>query len=117
MERSKKTYDTALEQASGYGVNVTSWIAYFTETVLAAQQYSEKSIRFVLAKAKYFTNHTAPLNDRQQKALSRMFEAGPTGFAGGISAGKYASLTKTSKPTASPALVSMAVGVKPVEAL
>jgi Fic family protein len=105
MERSKKNYYTALEQASGYCVNVTSWVVYFTETVLAAQQYSEETIRFVLAKAKYFTDHTAPLNARQQKAITRMFEAGHTGFAGGMSAGKYASLTKTSKPTATRDLV------------
>jgi Fic family protein len=100
MERRKKAYYEALQRASSCSMDVTPWLVYFTETVLDAQRFSETTIRFVLAKTRYFQTHTAPLNGRQHKAIHRMLEAGPTGFSGGMSAGKYASLTKTSKPTA-----------------
>jgi hypothetical protein len=33
------------------------------------------------------------LNERQEKALLRMFEEGPEGFRGGLSAGEYSAIT------------------------
>jgi Fic family protein len=39
------------------------------------------------------------LNDRQRKALLRMFREGPDGFKGGLSAGKYSSITGASPAT------------------
>jgi hypothetical protein len=40
-----------------------------------------------------------PLNDRQQKALLRMFRKGPAGFKEGLSAGKYSFITGASPTT------------------
>ena len=40
------------------------------------------------------------LNGRQDKALYRMVREGPDGFTGGMSAGKYVSLTGTTHITA-----------------
>ena len=40
------------------------------------------------------------LNDRQLRALRRMLDEGPNGFAGGMSAKKYMSITGASKATA-----------------
>jgi Fic family protein len=34
------------------------------------------------------------------KVIHRMFDAGPKGFEGGMSAGKYIAITRTSKATA-----------------
>ncbi|MFM7622418.1 MAG: DUF4172 domain-containing protein, partial [Alphaproteobacteria bacterium] len=76
------------------------WLSYFVATVYQAQKHSETLLTFVLAKARFFADHTAPLNDRQKKVLNRMFAAGPDGFEGGMSAAKYQHITKTSKPTA-----------------
>jgi Fic family protein len=41
------------------------------------------------------------LSDRQRKAVNALLDAGPGGFAGGLSAGKYQNLTSTSRQTAS----------------
>ncbi|MGH6608649.1 MAG: Fic family protein, partial [Burkholderiaceae bacterium] len=41
-----------------------------------------------------------PLNERQRKVIQRMLDAGPSAFAGGISADKYGNLTRVSKATA-----------------
>jgi Fic family protein len=40
------------------------------------------------------------LNPRQEKVLLRMFEEGPGGFKGGMSAEKYIRITKVSRATA-----------------
>jgi Fic family protein len=40
------------------------------------------------------------LNTRQEKAVLRMFEAGPEGFVGGMSAGNYMSITGAPSATA-----------------
>ncbi|MBT5900697.1 MAG: DUF4172 domain-containing protein, partial [Opitutaceae bacterium] len=37
---------------------------------------------------------------RQTKAIRRLFEAGPNGFIGGMSAENYLAITKTSRATA-----------------
>ena len=47
------------------------------------------------------------LNDRQEKALLRMMREGPEGFTGGLSAGKYASITGASPATATRDLSEM----------
>jgi Fic family protein len=40
------------------------------------------------------------LNERQQKALARMFREGVDGFKGGLSAGNYMAITKAPPSTA-----------------
>ena len=42
---------------------------------------------------------TGQLNERQEKALLRMFREGSAGFQGGLSAGKYGSITGASPAT------------------
>lgn len=39
------------------------------------------------------------INERQQKALLRMFREGPEGFKGGLSAGNYSTITGASPAT------------------
>jgi Fic family protein len=40
------------------------------------------------------------MNERQEKALLRMFREGPEGFKGGLSAGNYSTITGASPATA-----------------
>ena len=40
------------------------------------------------------------INERQEKALIRIFREGPDGFEGGLSAGNYRTITGTSLATA-----------------
>ncbi|KAB2661474.1 DUF4172 domain-containing protein, partial [Brucella tritici] len=39
-------------------------------------------------------------NPRQEKVIARLFEAGPDGFIGGLSADNYLAITRTSRATA-----------------
>jgi hypothetical protein len=46
-----------------------------------------------------FDRLSGQLNERQQKALLRMFNEDPEGFKGGLSAGKYSKITGASPAT------------------
>lgn len=99
IEANKKKYYDALKTAQCFN-EVTRWITYFVHTVLEAQHDAEKQIDFVLKKTRFFDRYADQLDERQLKALRRMLEEGPQGFAGGINAGKYIEITGVSKATA-----------------
>lgn len=99
IEAHRQDYYNALETAQRDN-EITAWLSYFSKTVLESQRYAKEQIRFVLLQTKFFDRFRDQLNDRQLKAIKRMFEAGPKGFEGGMNPKKYISLTKTSKATA-----------------
>ncbi|MFT7653033.1 MAG: Fic family protein [Candidatus Azotimanducaceae bacterium] len=54
----------------------------------------------MITKAKFYDRYQRMMNERQQKVISRLFAAGPTGFEGGLSAKNYVAISKTSSSTA-----------------
>ena len=98
IEANKKAYYDALEKSQGSN-QITEWINYFVKTTLAAQNEAEEQIDFTLKKVKFFDRFKDKLNERQMKVIKRMLEEGPKGFAGGMNASKYGSITKVSKAT------------------
>jgi Fic family protein len=107
IEEEKNAYYKALK-ATQSSNEVSSWLEYFTETVLQAQVYAIELIRFTLQKSKFFTKHQGLLNERQTKAINRMLAEGPAGFEGGMTAKKYIAITKASKATATRDLQALA---------
>ncbi|MFT7033140.1 MAG: Fic family protein [Cyclobacteriaceae bacterium] len=99
IESNKNAYYGALKNAQRT-TEITKWLKYFANTILDAQKDSEERIEFSLKKSKFFDKRKAALNDRQFKAVNRMLTEGPKGFEGGMTAGKYISLTRASKATA-----------------
>jgi hypothetical protein len=53
-----------------------------------------RRIDFIVEKTKFFDRYKLQLNDRQLKVITRLFEAGYTGFDGGLSAKNYVKLQK-----------------------
>jgi Fic family protein len=106
IESNRKKYYTEIQKCN-HSLKVSGWIEYFSSTVLSAQQYSIRLIEFVIFKAKFFQKHNDQLNQRQKKVLLRIFEAGPEGFTGGLSAANYQSISKTSTATATRDLVEL----------
>ena len=98
IEKDKKTYYEELEQANKR-IDITNWIEYFAQVILDAQNYTQIRIEFLIKKAKFYETHRHNLNERQEKVIARMFNEGPEGFEGGLSAKNYLSITKTSRPT------------------
>lgn len=99
IERNRNAYHAALEQANKHN-NITDWLIYFAEMVMAAQEHTNHWIDFLIRKTKLYDRLRGQLNPRQEKALARMFREGPDGFIGGLSADKYRSITGAPSATA-----------------
>ncbi|MBR9917872.1 Fic family protein [bacterium] len=99
IESNKKAYYKELQMGQRSN-EITSWLIYFTNTIIDAQLRAEGLINFTLAKAKFFDRYQDDLNLRQLKVINRMLEEGPEGFEGGMNARKYIGIAKTSKATA-----------------
>ena len=99
IERKRKDYYAALER-NNEDLEVSGWMKYFSNTVLEAQNNTLKRVEFYLAKARLYDRLRGKLNERQEKALARMFLEGIDGFKGGLSAENYIAITKTSRATA-----------------
>ncbi len=99
LQRRKKEYYSELERCNR-SLNAQSWVNFFSEVILQAQHESTTLLQFILKKSKLLRSLDGKINLRQEKALLRMLEEGPSGFTGGLSADKYISITKTSRATA-----------------
>lgn len=99
IERNRKAYYGALERHQR-GLDITGWLVYFAETVLEAQQNTLQRVRFLIEKTRFHDRFRDRFNARQKKVIARLFEEGPEGFRGGLSAENYLAITKTSRATA-----------------
>ncbi len=94
----RKNYYEALE-AANKGNEITNWITWFAAIVIEAQRRTTALAEFLIDKTKLLDRLKGELNERQTKALLRMFREGPEGFQGGLSAGKYTTITGASPAT------------------
>lgn len=95
----RKSYYSKLASASRR-LEITDWLLWFAEIALEAQKNTLNHIVFIIQKAKLMERIRGQINSRQEKALLRMFQEGPDGFVGGMSASKYIHITGSSIPTA-----------------
>ncbi len=94
----QKSYYEALERANRRN-DITQWLMWFAEIALEAQHRSIAQVEFIIAKAKMLERLRGQINERQQKAIMRMFREGLEGFKGGLSAGNYSTITGASPAT------------------
>lgn len=99
LQNNKKAYYSMLEN-SNKDIEITEWLLYFAGTILDAQDETQTLIDFVIEKAHFFDKFRGQLNERQEKAVARLFREGPKGFKGGLSAENYIIITGTSRATA-----------------
>jgi Fic family protein len=99
IEANKAEYYEALKTAQRSN-EITKWIIWFLDVIIAAQSDTEQQIDFTLNKVKFFDRYRGQLSERQIKVIRRMLEEGPGGFVGGMNARKYISLAQVSKATA-----------------
>jgi Fic family protein len=95
----RKSYYEALEAANKEN-EITNWLVWFAGVAIEAQRRTIALVEFLIDKTKLLDRLKGQLNPRQEKVLLRMFREGPEGFRGGLSAGKYSSITKASPATA-----------------
>ncbi len=94
----RKAYYEALEAANKQN-EITNWVAWFAGITIEAQRRTIALAEFLIDKTKLLDRLKGELNERQTKALMRMFREGPEGFRGGLSAGKYTAITGSSPAT------------------
>jgi Fic family protein len=80
--------------------DIGEWLAWFAGVALEAQQRTRARIEFLIDKTKLLDRLGDILNERQTAVLLRVLREGPEGFKGGLSAGNYMSITRTSPATA-----------------
>lgn len=90
--KKKKEYYQQLGLASKT-LGLTPWLLWFANTALEAQQRTYLHIDFIIRKSAFLKEAEGIVNSRQKKVLSRLFNAGPDGFTGGLSAKNYMSIT------------------------
>ncbi len=94
----RKNYYEALEAANKEN-EITRWLTWFAGVAVEAQRRTIALVEFLIDKTKLLDRLRGQLNARQEKALLRMFREGPEGFRGGLSAGKYSTITGASPAT------------------
>jgi Fic family protein len=99
IQKNKNSYYEALNQSSRDN-EITAWLGYFADTVLQAQNTTQCMIDFLIQKTKLYDRVKSQLNERQEKALARIFHEGVEGFKGGLSAENYISITGAARATA-----------------
>lgn len=99
IQSRKKEYYQQLGRINE-SLEISDWVAFFAEIILDSQRLAGISLQWTLEKTRWMSQLRDQLNPRQEKALNRLFTAGPNGFHGGFSAGNYQSLAKTSPATA-----------------
>ena len=107
IEADKKTYYALLERTQREGLRIDDWLGWFLDTLLKAQDLARTQVDVVVEKARFFDRYRDRLNERQHKVAARMFAAGPKGFEGGMTAGKYVAITGCSKATATRDLAAL----------
>ena len=103
----QNSYYQALERNNEKN-EITDWLVWFAEVALEAQRRSIAQVEFILAKARLLDRLRGRINERQQKALLRMFREGPEGFKGGLSAGNYSTITGAPPATTTRDLADLA---------
>jgi Fic family protein len=94
----QKSYYESLEKANKQ-IDVSAWLSRFVDIALEAQRRTITQVEFQIAKTKLLDRLRSHINDRQLKALLRIFREGPDGFKGGLSAGNYRTITGASPAT------------------
>ncbi len=79
---------------------ITEWLAWFAGIALEAQQRLQVQVEFLIDKTRFLDGLRGKLNARQERVLIRVLREGPDGFEGGLSAGNYVSIARTSPATA-----------------
>ncbi len=101
ISRRKDEYYRELDTASrSQSHDATRWLSWFAAAAIEGNRYTEQCVKLQMYKARLLDRLGEKINERQRKVLLRMFAAGLPGFAGGLSAKNYRSITDAPAHTA-----------------
>lgn len=110
LEVKRDDYYRQLEAAQGSAtLDVTPWVEWFIEQVSEACLFASRTMESSLQSMRFRAQHAKwPMNARQSKVLKKLLDAGPGGFAGGMTTRKYAAIAGVPKITAARDLIQLA---------
>lgn len=94
-------YYEVLERCQRGSGDISDWLVWMLGCLARAIERAEAQIGTAVRVARFWQRASRlTLTARQIKVLSRLLEAGPGGFQGGLTTRKYVGMTKTSRATA-----------------
>ena len=109
IESCKDRYYSALERAQrSKSMDVTAWVEWMLEQLSLACDFAHRTIDSAIQRIRFQASMaTIPLNERQQKTMKKLLDAGPKGFEGGMTTRKHERISQTSTPTAARDLIEL----------
>lgn len=109
IESCKGRYYTALEQSQrAKSMDVTPWMTWMLAQIGLAADFASQTMDAALQRIQFQASISAfTLNERQQKTLKKLLDAGPKGFVGGMTTRKHQSICQISTPTAARDLIEL----------
>lgn len=93
----RPAYYAHLEASQKGSLDITDWLVWFVSCLGRALAATEHTLAQVLAKARFWEQHTAyAFNPRQQRLLNQLLD----GFEGKLTSSKWAAIAKCSPDTA-----------------
>jgi Fic family protein len=97
----RESYYSVLERTNKGDGDITEWILWFLGCMSRAILRSNELLNNVMEKSRFWQRHAqTELNDRQKKVITKLLDAGPDGFEGGMTNRKYAGIAHISRATA-----------------
>ena len=97
IQKNRKSYYEVLEKTQKGSMDITNWLVWFLENLLAAIQSSGEITDKVLQKAEFWQkNSNLVFNERQIKVLNRFMD----NFEGNLTTTKWAKMCNCSQDTA-----------------
>ncbi len=99
LSRQKKDYYAMLGKHN-HSLDITEWLVWYGRLLVDAQKDAVERLEWMIRKIRFLNEKGNLMNERQRKVVLRLFDAGPEGFAGGLSAKNYRRIARTSESTA-----------------
>ena len=109
IESCKGQYYAALEQSQrAKNMDVTHWMTWMLAQIGWAADFASQTMDTSLQRIQFQASMASfTLNERKQKTLKKLLDAGPKGFVGGMTTRKHQSICQVSTPTAARDLIEL----------
>jgi Fic family protein len=109
IESCKDRYYSELERAQrSQSMDVTAWVEWMLAQIALASEFANRTIDSAIQRIRFQAQMSlVSLNERQQKSMQKLLDAGPKGYEGGMTTRKHERIAQTSTPTAARDLIDL----------
>lgn len=100
IERNKRAYYDQLEQAQKGDMDISAWVAWFTDITLQSVDITQHTIAWTVQKAEFLEKHQRVMNERQAAVVLDLFSNGADGDPRSVNRNKYVRRAQCSPSTA-----------------